>query len=385
MSKKRFGWIFLFMFFLAASLQAQINLLHSFAGGATDGKYPYAAPVLKGSMLYGVTINGGTSDLGTIFAINTNGTGFVVLHSFAGGASDGADPLGSLILKGSTLYGMTSGGGTYSYGTIFKVNTNGTGFALLHTFTGGASDGAGPYGSLILKGSALYGMTYIGGSAAYGTIFKINTNGTGFALLHTFIGGASDGKYPFFASLILKGSVLYGMTQKGGSSDDGTIFKINTNGTGFALLHTFIGGASDGKYPYGSLRAKGSALYGMTFGGGTSDSGTIFKVNTSGTLFALLHSFAGGASDGKSPIGSLVLKGSKIYGMTEKGGNSDLGTIFTITTVGTGFELIHSFAGGASDGAVPNGSLILKGSALFGTANGGGASNYGVIFSLSLK
>ncbi len=385
MSKKRFGWVFLFLFFLAVSLQAQINLLHSFAGGASDGEWPCGSPILKGYTLYGMTSGGGTSDLGTIFKINRDGSGFALLHSFAGGASDGAGPSRSLILKGSTLYGMTYGGGGSDLGTIFKINRDGTGFALLHSFGGGALDGEYPWGSLILKGSALYGMTNYGNSSDGGTIFKINTNGAGYMLLHSFAGAPTDGMHPR-GSLILKSTSLYGMTVGGGSSLGGTIFKINTNGTGFALLHSFSGGASDGEGPWDSLIVKGSTLYGMVYWGGTSDKGTIFKINANGTGFTLLHSFSGDATDGAYPNGSLILKSSTSYGMTYGGGASNYGTIFKVNTNGTGFELLHSFQGGATDGAYPYfGSLIAKGSTLYGMTNGGGASDLGVIFSFNLK
>ncbi len=381
MSKKRFGWVFLFLFFLVTSLQAQINLLHSFAGGATDGAYPAGSLILKGSTLYGMTSNGGTSNFGMIFKINTNGTGFALLHSFAGGATDGDYPEGSLILKGSTLYGMTVGGGPYDYGTIFKINTNGTGFVLLHSFAGGATDGEYPKGSLILKGSVLYGMTNGGGSSDVGTLFKINRNGSEFVLLHSFA-GAADGASPC-DSLILKGSALYGMTEIGGTSNWGTIFKINTNGSGFALLHTFTGTASDGQMPYGSLILKGSAMYGITQYGGASGDGAIFKINTNGTGFVLLHSFIG--TDGLYPFGSPIIKGSTLYGMAWNGGASSFGTIFKMNKDGTGFVLLHSFAGATSDGAYPHGSLILKGSTLYGMTNVGGASNKGAILSYNLK
>ncbi len=385
MLKKQFGWVFLFLFFLAASLQAQINLLHSFAGATADGQYPFGSLILKGSTMYGMTYHGGTYGGGTIFKVNTNGTGFVLLHSFAGGASDGSEPYGSLILKGSTLYGMTYSGGAYGGGTIFKVNTNGSGFVLLHSFAGGASDGASPEGSLILKGSALYGMTEFGGTLGNGTIFKINTNGSGFAVLHSFAGGASDGKYPYFESLILKGSVLYGMTSGGGTSNWGTIFKINTNGSGFVLLHSFAGGVTDGAIPYGSLILKGSALYGMTYSSGAYGGGTLFKIKTNASGFVLLYSFAGGPLDGEGPRGSLILKGSVFYGITFGGGSSDLGTIFKINTNSTGYALLHSFTGGPSDGEYPYESLILKGSTLYGMTIHGGASDLGAIFAYSLK
>ncbi|HUJ42276.1 MAG TPA: choice-of-anchor tandem repeat GloVer-containing protein, partial [Opitutaceae bacterium] len=106
---------------------------------------------------------------------------FTVIHDFAGGANDGANPQGDLIVSGSTCYGMTCAGGSGNMGTIFKVSTDGTGFALLHSFAGGAGDGASPYGSLTLSGTTLYGMTYAGGSSGLGTVFRINMDGTGFA------------------------------------------------------------------------------------------------------------------------------------------------------------------------------------------------------------
>ena len=83
------------------------------------------------------------------------------------------NPYGSLTLSGSTLYGMTAGGGSNNFGTAFQMNTNGTDFTLLHTFTGGGSDGSFPYGSLTLDGSTLYGMTGFGGVNNLGTVFSI--------------------------------------------------------------------------------------------------------------------------------------------------------------------------------------------------------------------
>ena len=284
---------------------------------------------------------------------------YKVLHSFTGSATDGDGPNGSLVLSGSALYGMTSYGGASGLGTIFKINKDGTAFVLLHSFAGGSADGKQPgYGSLILNGAALYGMTGEGGGSGLGTIFKINTNGTGYAVLHFFAGGASDGANPM-GSLIAKGTWLYGMTWHGGTNDTGTLFKIGTNGTGFALVHTFSGDVSDGAYPYGSLVSKGSMLYGMTTWGGAIGVGTIFKINANGTGFAQLHSFSG-ATDGQLPYGSLMIKGSALYGMTNQGGSGNEGTIFKINTSGTGFTTLHHFSGSATDGAYPLGSLISK-------------------------
>ncbi len=384
MSKKHLGWVLLFLFSFAVSLQAQFNILHSFEDGTTDGQAPYGSLVLGGSVLYGMTTWGGTSNCGTIFKIKKDGSGYAVLHSFAGGDSDGADPYGSLIVIGSTLYGMTSGGGTSDYGTIFKIKTDGTGFTVLHSFTGGTSDGTVPlFGSLAKSGSTLYGMTRSGGTNDSGTVFKINTGGTGYALLHSFVGGASDGLWPS-GSLIIRGSMLYGMTEEGGVSNLGTIFKIKKDGTQFALLHSFAGGLSDGFWPLESLIVKGSLLCGMTEYGGADNKGTIFKVKNDGTGFILLHSFTGGASDGQGPVGSLIVKGSLLYGMTSEGGVGT-GTLFKIKTDGTGFTLLHSFTGGDSDGSHPYGSLILKGPVLYGMTFQGGTLDHGVVFACKSK
>jgi uncharacterized repeat protein (TIGR03803 family) len=106
-----------------------------------------------------------------------------VLHIFtpltSNTNSDGAVPYASLILSGNTLYGTTYAGGSSGKGTVFAVNTDSTGFTNLYNFTGG-SDGANPYAGLVLSGSTLYGTAYRGGSSGYGTVFAIATNGMGF-------------------------------------------------------------------------------------------------------------------------------------------------------------------------------------------------------------
>ena len=360
---------------LALPVRAGISLLHEFVGGTADGRHPYGSLILSGSTLYGMT-----TDDGVIFKMEKNGTGYTMLHKFAGGVSDGYEPYGSLILSGSTLYGMTSRGGDSDLGTIFKIETDGTGFTLLHEFAGGSADGRNPVGSLILSGSTLYGVTS-GGDVETGKIFKIQTDGTDFTLLHAFTGGL-DGTVYTTTTLVLSDSTLYGMTNSGGDSGMGTIFKIQTDGTGFDLLHEFAGGAADGVNPYGSLIISGSTLYGMTSDDGDIGNGTIFKIETDGTGFSLLHDFSSGASDGRTPVGSLLLSGSDLYGMAQYGGSSDAGIIFKIATNGVGFNLLHSFTGGVDDGGNPFGSLIISESTLYGMTYGGGDSGDGVVFSL---
>src|ERR1019366_5337378 len=104
---------------------------------------------------------------------------FTTLHSFGGFHSDGVNPFAGLILSGNTLYGTANVGGSSGGGTVFAVNTDGTGFTNLHSFMADSSlginsDGAGPYGGLIISGNTLYGTTYPGGSPGNGTVFSLS-------------------------------------------------------------------------------------------------------------------------------------------------------------------------------------------------------------------
>ncbi len=380
--KKSALFILMGLFLLTLPVRAQINLLHEFAGGTDDGEYPYGDLIISGTTLYGMTYWGGESGLGTIFKIQVDGSGYEILHEFSGGNDDGAVPEGSLNLSGSTLFGLTSEGGDGNDGTLFKIGIDGNGFTLLHEFINSdAGDGFRPLGSLILSGTTLYGMTSGGGSGEYGTIFKMETDGSGYDLLHEFTGSADDGSYPC-GTLIISGSTLYGMTAYGGDYGSGTVFKMETDGSGFTLLHEFAGATADGEYPHKSLLLSGSTLFGMTSQGGSSRRGIIFKVEIDGNGYSVLHEFTGSTDDGESPQGSLIISDSTLFGTTWNGGDDGTGTIFQIQTNGMGFSLLHEFVDSSTEGLQPCGSLLLYDSMFFGMTENGGANHRGVIFSL---
>lgn len=391
---------------LTSAAKAQIlTTLYSFSprnsNTNSDGAYPSANLLLLGNTLYGTTQFGGTSGVGSVFSINTDGTGFTNQHSFAGSFYDGANPVGGLIVSGGTFYGTTSSGGGGNYGAVFSINTNGTGLSVLHNFSpptyNGSnetnSDGSFPNGSLLLSGNMLYGAARSGGISGSGTLFKIGTNGGGFTVLHTFTN--SDGSYPY-GGLVLSGDTLYGTTGAGGLGSNGTIFAINTDGTGFTNLHSFSAESgspsnqynSDGSGPFAGLILSGNTLYGTTSSGGSANSGTIFAIHTDGTGFTNLYFFTADPdpyytnSDGADSETPLTISGNTLFGVTESGGSLGNGTVFAINTDGTGFTNLHSFA--ASEGSVPLGGLVLSGNALYGTTFAGGASGYGAVFSLSL-
>jgi len=128
---------------------------------------------------YGVTTQGGSANNGTLFAVNSSGTSYTLLYSFAGGSSDGGSPTGTLY-QGSdgTLYGTTQYGGPSNAGTLFEFVLGGSTDTLLYSFTGATNgaqtqDGAGPVGGVIrgIDGS-FYGTTIDGGLGGYGTVFK---------------------------------------------------------------------------------------------------------------------------------------------------------------------------------------------------------------------
>jgi len=384
MSKKHFCLGLFLLLAAAASLQAQYTTLHHFLGGVTDGEKPEGSLIRNGATLYGMTSYGGASNVGTIFKIKVDGTGFALLHSFIGGAADGKWPLGSLTFSKGQLYGMTYAGGSSNFGVIFRINMDGTSFILLHSFVGGAADGKYPFGTLTFHGGKFYGVAYSGGTGNRGVVFVIKPDGTGFTQLHAFADDGADGSGPR-GTLVFSGNMLYGMTNGGGSNFAGTIFQISPNGMGFKLLHSFVGGASDGAYPwYGALVAKGSALYGLTQYGGTADRGVVFRIKKNGAGFAVLHSFLGGA-DGYYPYGSLISVGAKLYGLTTGGGTTSDGTIFQINPNGTGYTILHMLDDPSVEGDLPMGNLIKNGKILYGMTYRGGSADRGVIFSYKIK
>ena len=192
---------------------------------------PMAACSLSGTTLYGMTQSGGGNGDGNVFSVGTNGTNYQNQVSFTGtgGTASGAFPQGSLIASGSTLYGVTFEGGASGLGTIFSVGVNGTNYQNLVSFTGtgGTASGDNPFGSLILAGTTLYGMTLEGGVHGYGTVFGVGINGSGCEDLYDFTGG-TDGGYPY-GDLLASGGTLFGMTSEVGEATaigDGTVFAL---------------------------------------------------------------------------------------------------------------------------------------------------------------
>lgn len=282
--------------------------------------------------LFGVTAEGGASGDGAIFSVRPDGRDFTVLASFGGRL--GKTPRGAPVLaqNGKTLFGTTSAGGDYGGGTLWRISANGQSFSVLYHFGRRSSDGARPIGGLVLSkdGKTLYGTTRDGGSAGLGTIFSIRTDGTRFAQLHDFRGGSDDGASPQEAALIVsyRGEQLFGTTPAGGASDQGVVFRIREDGSGFKVLHQF--GRSTGGVPTGSVAQgfDGLTLYGTTSQGGERNGGILFQIRTNGTRFEVLHSFA--AKSGNVPLDGPIVSanGRRLYGTTSAAGEKGGGSIY---------------------------------------------------------
>ena len=381
------------------------QILHSFtatSGSSStngDGSGPNGGLVLIGNNLYGTTQRGGTNAYGALFKVQTDGSGFTNVYNFS--YTNGALPVDGVILSGNTFYGTTYSGGNRGGGTIFAMNTNGTSYTNLfnYNFSVDPNSGGSPQAGMVLAGKTLYGTTWFGGAYNHGTITYVTTNGVTSGIFHHFTTPSGpnfningDGLFPS-SKLIFSGGTLYGTAEGGGTSGRGTVFAVDTNNpNGFRVLHYFTatdqstGTNTDGGNPFAGVVLSGNTLYGTTFDGGRYGNGTVYAVNTDGSGFTNLYSFSG-TNGAYGPHSSLTLSGSTLYGTTSGGGllgSLSSGTLFAINTNGSGYRNLYSFSGG-SDGAAPQGELVLSGNTLYGTAAGGGDSGKGTVFSFALS
>jgi uncharacterized repeat protein (TIGR03803 family) len=294
------------------------------------GANPLGTPVLSGNMLYGTTLSGGLYGDGVIYSVNTNGAGFTVLWNFAG--TNGSTAYPSLALAGQTLFGATEAGGTGGCGTLYKINTDGTGFTVLKNFiytNGNYPDGGNLFGGLIVSGSMIYGTASVGGLYGYGLVFSADTNGGNFDILHSF--ADTDVSKPF-SGLTLSGAALYGTTYQGGPRGGGTVFTVNTDGSGFTVLHSFTNDPDGFEPDYGAPVLSGSVLYGTTYAGGATGDGTIYQVNTNGTGYSVIYNFSLSPTNGYDPEGGVLVSGDTLIGMTSEGGSTGAaGTVYALS------------------------------------------------------
>lgn len=266
------------------------TVLKQFPTSGPDGSYPRGGVVVVNSnTIYGTTSLNGSGNGGVLYSVATNGNNYVAVHNFDFSKTNSGEPFGTLLRSGSILYGTTYAGGAFSSGTVYSVNTNGNNFTVIKSFpalnNGTNGDGAFPMARLILSGNVLYGTTYYGGTMSNGVIFRVNTDGSGFTNLYSFTATTNsfgsqynfDGANPS-SQLVLVGKTLYGTAQFGGGSSSGTIVSIDTDGGNFLRLRTFgVVAPNDGRVPAAGFVLSGATFFGTTQYGGDQNGGTIFR------------------------------------------------------------------------------------------------------------
>jgi T5SS/PEP-CTERM-associated repeat protein/uncharacterized repeat protein (TIGR03803 family) len=371
-------------FLVTSVLRTNYQILHTFGPANLDGINGWG-PLTVGSdgFLYGCARNGGEFGAGVVFRLRPEGYGYEVLHIF-NGTNDGAQPLGGVIeASDGLLYGTTSVGGEEDMGTVWRMGRDGRGFEVIRLFRS-TNDCRNPQSELI-EGSdgRLYGTTFGGGGFGRGGIFRINKDGTGYRILTGFGGGEPNAPRSPVGGLIEgPDGAFYGATESGGSADNGAVFRMTTNGTYTVLrsLGTVAGGAA---LPNCTLLLDSSnVLFGATYSGGTSNFGTVFKLNLDGSGFGVIKNFGVAAGEGREPRAGLVeAPDGSLLGTTRVGGGGQ-GTIFRLRKDGSGFQSLRFF-GAAGDGARPRSALAqAPGGVFYGATFGGGTNDQGVLFRL---
>jgi uncharacterized repeat protein (TIGR03803 family) len=286
--------------------------------------------------LYLTCSGGGVHGAGAVFKLNLDATGKTLLYSFGNSAKDGAIPEAPLVQGyDGGFYGTTFAGGNSNLGTIFRLNSDGTGYSLLHSFGSTSNDALSPQTALVQgRDGGLYGTTRLGGTSNFGTVFRVNTNGSDYSVLHSFADSTLDGTWPEAGLVAGNDGALYGATTYGGSSNAGTAFRLNMNGTAYRVLHNF-------DYPpvsvlFGGYLVQGpdGGLYGITGSDGIGSSGAVFRLNPDGTGYRLLHVFGSFVGDGRAPNSLMLGADGALYGTTWRGGNAEeLGTVFRMTPI----------------------------------------------------
>ena len=331
------------------------KVLYQFMGGE-DGAFPAAGLIFDPTgSLYSTTAEGGTQNSGTVFQLAPNSDGSWTenpLYSFCSTANcvDGSTPVSSLVLGSSgALYGTTINGGANQAGVVFQLVPNFDGSwkeNVLHSFCSLANcaDGSTPYGNLIFDSVGnLYGTTPTGGTGE-GVVFQLVPNSDGSwteNVLHTFTG--SEG-YDSYGGLIFDHGEqnLYGVTTWGGAYRGGTVFRLRREAKGnwrHTILHNFCFRkhpfCGDGYQPVkeGLVFDADGNLYGTTFGGGSHNSGVVFKLTRNpkgGWTDSVLHSFLN--APGAAPVAGVILDSSgNAYGATQGDNHTTFGSVFEVT------------------------------------------------------
>jgi uncharacterized repeat protein (TIGR03803 family) len=361
---------------LCHASQAQtVRTIQAF-NGTTGGLYPNYGSLTQGTdgQLYGITVEGGTYGLGTVYRQSSTGANNVVLHNFSG--PDGSFPYANPTLgRDGYFYGNTALGGTFNFGTLYKMDRVGN-VTVLYNFTGGA-DSENPYAAPIQATDGnFYGTTIGNVGPIYPTVYKLSPSGA-FSTIYTF---PTSDAIPWGGLIQASDGNLYVNSQDGGTNGCGAITTLTTAGV---VKATYSFDCTSGGAPIAKLvEATDGNLYGTTAGGGTHGRGTVFRLNPSTGAVTTLYSFDAQSGSGGA---SALAQGSDgdLYGTTENGGAHNVGSLFQLT-LGGAYTRLYSFYGKIIPGAGQAGLLQHTGGMFYGTTDQGGTFEAGTIYSLNM-
>ncbi|HKK39949.1 MAG TPA: choice-of-anchor tandem repeat GloVer-containing protein [Cryomorphaceae bacterium] len=342
-----------------------------------EGAAPRAALAETGEGVFiGTTSTGGLMNAGTIFTIEDGAfTKLADLDPSVHGSNVQTD---LLRLSDGSFIIATSSGAVNGAGAILNFDENGN-VEVLFEFSG-ATTGSSCSGSLAYNSDSniIYGLCSNGGQNGLGTAFRFVIDSGIFSVIYHFA-GADGGSSPKGGLVLADDGLLYGTAQFGGSLSQGTIFSIDPIGNDFQVVYELNNTSSDGRYPVGRLiQTESGLLLGTCSEGGTSGTGTIFSCSTSGT-FTRLHSLSAAVNGGFPKTGLTDGGDGFFYGVTEFGAANGFGSLYRIQETGS-FEKLRDMQYTA-DGSNPVGGLtLLADGALLGSTSSGGANNFGTVF-----
>ncbi|HWZ82509.1 MAG TPA: choice-of-anchor tandem repeat GloVer-containing protein, partial [Terriglobales bacterium] len=360
----------LILFVVSPLLRAQTYTdIHDFIN--TDGccaSYPSLLAQGEDGNIYGATTSGGAG-AGNIFEITPTGT-FNNLFNFNG--TNGRGPQGGLSLGfDGNFYGTTYQGGTNAAGTVFKITSSGT-QTVLYNFMNTTDGGFPKVPPVQAPDGNLYGTT---GNGTVATLYKITPSGT----FSVVVNLPAQSYSPL---LVGTDGNLYGTTLFGGTFNRGTAFQFSPTKKKLKIIHNFEF-ATDGSSPTGPLmQGVDGKLYGTTSAGGTSSGGVLFQMSTAGKTVVLVNFDTVHEANGATPFAGVV-QGSDgfLYGVASVGGANGLGTLFKVSTKGTGFAVLHDFGTATGDTPLSTPLLHTNGK-IYGIAfHGGSHTAYGAIYS----
>jgi len=348
---------------------------------ATKGETPMGSLTeASDGRLYGVTMEGGTHDLGVLYVYDPATNIFAALKHFDGAGIGSYPNDGPIQASNGKLYGMTRTGGTSGMGVVYEYDIATNIITKKHDFDG-LNTGAGPESKFMQASNGkLYAVTRTGGTVDQGTIFEYDI-ATSVLTKKQDIGGSNG--TDFVCQLIeYTDGLLYGMASSGGLEDKGVLFKFDPESSSYTKLQDFYD--EYGERPLGSLSlGPDGKLIGVTMDGGQgTNSGVLFDYNPSNGLFSAHVNF-GYSENGGLPECSLIeASDGMIYGTASSGGaNYSGGTIFRINPSDRSFEKVYDFwssidqGGGCNDGLTEGTNGML-----YGLGSQGGVNNSGVLF-----